>query len=58
MIIVRRAQLADVPAVAPLFDAYRQFYGKQRSRSKGAIPSFCDSTAGQDGSEQTLTSGA
>lgn len=28
MIIVRRAQLADVPAVAPLFDAYRQFYGK------------------------------
>jgi GNAT superfamily N-acetyltransferase len=32
MIIVRRAQLADVPAVAPLFDAYRQFYGKQSSR--------------------------
>jgi GNAT superfamily N-acetyltransferase len=29
MIIVRRAQLADVPAVAPLFDAYRQFYGKE-----------------------------
>jgi ribosomal protein S18 acetylase RimI-like enzyme len=28
MIVVRRAQLADVPAVAPLFDAYRQFYGK------------------------------
>ncbi|GAB3402210.1 GNAT family N-acetyltransferase [Massilia agilis] len=28
MIIVRPAQLADVPAVAPLFDAYRQFYGK------------------------------
>jgi GNAT superfamily N-acetyltransferase len=28
MIIVRRAQLADVPAVTPLFDAYRQFYGK------------------------------
>jgi GNAT superfamily N-acetyltransferase len=29
MIIVRRAQFADVPAVASLFDAYRQFYGKQ-----------------------------
>jgi ribosomal protein S18 acetylase RimI-like enzyme len=29
MIIVRRAQLADVPAVAPLFDAYRQCYGKE-----------------------------
>jgi ribosomal protein S18 acetylase RimI-like enzyme len=28
MIIVRRAQLVDVAAVAPLFDAYRQFYGK------------------------------
>jgi GNAT superfamily N-acetyltransferase len=29
MIIVRRAQLADVPVVTPLFDAYRQFYGKE-----------------------------
>lgn len=28
MITVRRAQLADVATVAPLFDAYRQFYGK------------------------------
>jgi GNAT superfamily N-acetyltransferase len=28
MLTVRRAQLADVHAVAPLFDAYRQFYGK------------------------------
>lgn len=28
MITVRPAQLADVPAVAPLFDAYRQFYEK------------------------------
>ncbi len=28
MITVRRAQLADVAVVAPLFDAYRQFYGK------------------------------
>lgn len=28
MITVRRAQLADVGIVAPLFDAYRQFYGK------------------------------
>jgi GNAT superfamily N-acetyltransferase len=28
MITVRQAQLIDVPAVAPLFDAYRQFYGK------------------------------
>lgn len=28
MITVRPAHLADVPAVAPLFDAYRQFYDK------------------------------
>jgi ribosomal protein S18 acetylase RimI-like enzyme len=28
MIIVRRALPADAPIVAPLFDAYRQFYGK------------------------------
>jgi GNAT superfamily N-acetyltransferase len=28
MIIVRRAQSGDAPNVAPLFDAYRQFYGK------------------------------
>ncbi|GAB3464684.1 GNAT family N-acetyltransferase [Massilia terrae] len=28
MITVRRAQLADVAVVAPLFDAYRQFYGR------------------------------
>lgn len=28
MITVRPAQLADVGIVAPLFDAYRQFYGK------------------------------
>jgi ribosomal protein S18 acetylase RimI-like enzyme len=28
MLTVRRAQLADAHAVAPLFDAYRQFYGK------------------------------
>lgn len=28
MITVRPAQLADVSAVAPLFDAYRQFYEK------------------------------
>ncbi len=27
-VAVRRANLADVPAVAPLFDAYRQFYGQ------------------------------
>ena len=25
-LVVRRASVADVPAVAPLFDAYRQFY--------------------------------
>ncbi len=27
-ITVRQAVLADVPAIAPLFDAYRQFYGR------------------------------
>ena len=28
MITIRQAQLADANTVAPLFDAYRQFYGK------------------------------
>ncbi|TFW34906.1 GNAT family N-acetyltransferase [Massilia horti] len=28
MIIIRQAQEADTDAIAPLFDAYRQFYGK------------------------------
>jgi GNAT superfamily N-acetyltransferase len=28
MMRVRRATVADVPRVAPLFDQYRQFYGK------------------------------
>jgi GNAT superfamily N-acetyltransferase len=28
MTIIRQAQLEDADAVAPLFDAYRQFYGK------------------------------
>ena len=28
-VVVRQATLADLDAIAPLFDAYRQFYGKQ-----------------------------
>ncbi len=28
MVSVRRATISDVDAIAPLFDAYRQFYGK------------------------------
>jgi len=28
MLRIRRADLADLPALAPLFDAYRRFYGQ------------------------------
>jgi len=35
---VRQAVLADLPALAPLFDAYRQFYG--RSPDTAAAQSF------------------
>src|SRR5881392_3693270 len=28
MTTIRRADLADLPALAPLFDAYRRFYGQ------------------------------
>lgn len=31
MITIRRAQPPDVDAVAPLFDAYRQFYGREEN---------------------------
>jgi ribosomal protein S18 acetylase RimI-like enzyme len=31
--IIRRAVASDAAAVAPLFDAYRQFYGKESNRA-------------------------
>lgn len=36
MMHVRRAGVADVPRVAPLFDQYRQFYGKPSDLAIGA----------------------
>jgi ribosomal protein S18 acetylase RimI-like enzyme len=43
---IRRAAVADVPALAPLFDLYRQFYGKPADRALAA--SFLEERLGRD----------
>jgi ribosomal protein S18 acetylase RimI-like enzyme len=52
---IRRATLADVPALAPLFDRYRQFYGKPPDPALAAA--FLNERIGRDESVVFIAEG-